>query len=245
MRRTVFLKIKDPNILDVISARVPYVQPHIYPEFRLVYLSVPKCGSSTIKDGFLVGEGKPARGERSHHATRERSELVALDALRLQHAGSDIVAIIRPPLERVRSYWKKNIAESSSLAREVHGRESFYGLSTHPSYLEILSNFHRYRAVFRGFRLHTDALPGFLGYDPGLLNILGTMRDINRVLSLIEERSGREVPKIYNMRSPTEEHPVAPEIAALEEALMAGFYAEEMAYYGRYFDEAAASDRDR
>ncbi len=227
MMRNVILQRPDPHIVDIIAAGLPYGRPLVFDDIKMVYFAIPKCGSSTIKDAFLVAGGQEAKGEFSHSLTHHMHRLERFDKVQEKYKDYHVFTVVRPPLVRVRSYWQKNIVEAESLKHEAGEKSSYYGLSTAPTYKEILENFQRYRNVFRDFRHHTDSLFGFLGKDWSYLNHIYEMSGVSDAIREISRRSKVDIPTIRNMRSRESKSEPESDVIELEEKVLANFYSKE------------------
>ncbi|ESR23334.1 sulfotransferase family 2 domain-containing protein [Lutibaculum baratangense] len=199
--RNIWRRLPSVHVVDLVTAGVPVGMAHAFDDMRLLYFAVPKCASSTVKDAFLVARGERPAGERSHRRTSRHARPVPFADLKTRYSDHTSFTVIRHPRERLRSYWRKNVSEARSLMRESQGKDVFYGLSTSPSYDEIIADFHRYRAVFRDFRHHTDTLVGFLGREPGRIDRIFRMEELDEALALVAGRGGVEIPPLRNMRS--------------------------------------------
>ena len=225
--RNIVQKMPEPHILDVIAAKVPFGRPLVFDESKIVYFGIPKAGSSTIKDALLVSQGRERRGELSHFHTRQWARSVPFAELETKYKDYYSFTVVRHPIARIRSYWTKNIRESRSLVDESRGREVFLGLSTMPEYDEILMKFRHYRAVFRDFQHHTDALPGFIGRKPSRLTQVFGMSGVGEAIAEIEKRTGQTIGFSQSMKSAGRPD-ISDETKQLEEKVLTQFYSEEM-----------------
>ncbi|MCE7029367.1 sulfotransferase family 2 domain-containing protein [Jiella avicenniae] len=228
LRNTV-LRMPEPHVLDIIAARIPVGRPLVFEESRLVYFGIPKSGSSTIKDALLIAHGEEGRGELSHSHTRKWGRTVPFGELETKYTDYFSFTVVRDPISRLRSYWAKNIYEAHSLRAESRGRDYFFGLSTMPDYEEILMNFRRYRAVFRDFQHHTDAIPGFIGRKPDRLTKMYGMSEVGDAVVEIEARTGAKVKLAQSMKS-GHKPKISDKARILEENILTSFYAEELSF---------------
>jgi hypothetical protein len=199
--RNVVLKLTQPHVMDIIAAKVPYTKVITLDNLKVVYVNIPKCGSSSIKDAVLVANQRELRGETSHYHVREFEKIVPFSALDGEYGGYTKFAVIRPPRDRLRSYYSKNILEARSLVKEAHGRSNFYGLETVPSYNMVLKMFTEYRNVFDDFRHHTDTTIGYLGLEKSRYTHIFGISETKKAIALLEGLVGTEMPAIHNMRS--------------------------------------------
>jgi hypothetical protein len=199
--RNIVPKLKNPHIVDIIAARIPYGKPIVLPSCKLLYYNIPKCGSSSIKDAILIAAGRTPKKETSHFHVAEFEVFMSFQEIDLKYAGYTSMVVIRPPSDRLRSYWRKNVHEAASLVKEAHGASTFYGLNTHPSYVEILGKFQRYRQVFVDFRHHTDSIIGYIGQSPERIKHIFDVSEVDGALNVIRDISGASIPTLHNMQS--------------------------------------------
>ncbi len=221
--RSAVLQIPDPHVVDLIAARVPYTKALVIDEHKLLYLTIPKCGSSSVKDACILASGGALKGNESHFNVAHLTRRVSFAELDHKYADYTTMAVIREPQDRLRSYWRKNIQGEGSLRQEGGGAR-YYGLSTMPSYREFLSKFHDYRRVFIDFRHHTDSLIGYLSDRPQRIKHLFTMAETGKAIALIGERAGVAMPAIHNMATESPQEALSAKDLALESTLLDSFY---------------------
>jgi hypothetical protein len=226
----VILRINDPHIVDVIVARIPYCKPVVVKELKALYFNVPKCGSSSMKDAFILATGGERKGEKSHFHISHMTEVVPFQKIDSDYSSFTSMAIVREPQSRLRSYWNKNIRDGS-LRNEAKGRDTYYGLATFPDYGRFLRDFRRYRSVFRDFRHHTDSLVGYLGRSPGRVKNIFDISETAKAMAMIEKLSGVKLPDIRNMRSGLPFNDLTTKARDLEQEILSSFYADEIDLY--------------
>jgi len=229
--RNIVLKLDHPHIMDIIAAKVPYTKIIALDDLKVVYVNIPKCGSSSIKDAVLLANQRELRGETSHYHVREFEKIVPFTALDGEYGGYTKFTVIRPPRARLRSYVAKNIIEASSLVKEAHGRSSFYGLDTRPSYDTVLKRFAEYRNVFDDFRHHTDTTIGYLGLEKGRYTHIFDVSETRKAIALLEGQGGAQMPAIHNMRSKGGDESLGQIDVDLEAELIASVYKKEIKVY--------------
>jgi hypothetical protein len=228
--RNVILRIGDPHIVDVIAARIPYCKPVVVKDLKTIYFNIPKCGSSSLKDAFILATGGDRKGETSHFHISHLTEVVPFQKIDNDYSDFKSIAIVREPQARLRSYWNKNIRDGS-LRNEAGGRETYYGLSTSPDYERFLRDFRRYRSVFRDFRHHTDSIVGYLGRSPNRIKNIFDISETAKAMAMIENFSGVKLPEIRNMRSGIPFSDLTPKARELEQEILSAFYADEIDLY--------------
>ncbi|WP_284948318.1 sulfotransferase family 2 domain-containing protein [Acidisoma cladoniae] len=231
MMRNVILRLNRPHIMDIITAKIPYTKLLLLENLKLIYINIPKCGSSSLKDAILVASSKQRQLEASHFHVQEFEKVVAFQELDSTYKDYAKVAITRHPLDRLRSYYRKNIREAQSLVRDAQGKSVYYGLSSNPSFSEVLRNFHEYRKVFDDFRHHTDPMTGYLGLVRSRYSNLFDVSDTNGAIGLLRTLTGEDIPDIHNMRSESSTLSISKEDADLENQLLNTFYRKELEVY--------------
>lgn len=226
--RNVVLKVQHPHIMNIIAAKIPYGKPLVLDNLRLIYFNIPKCGSSSLKDAILLAHGQERRGESSHFHVGEFEKVVPFTELRQQYKGYKTFAVVRHPRDRLRSYYARNIIKAGSLRQESGGKDSFYGLNTTPTYLEVVRQFQRYRNVFSDFRHHTDSIIGYVGLDKNRLDSVFDLPQVPDAVRLIQEASGVSMPHIHNMQAAEDPVEIAAEDKSDEDMLIASFYKKEV-----------------
>ncbi|TNE63485.1 MAG: hypothetical protein EP335_09430 [Alphaproteobacteria bacterium] len=201
---------------------------------KILYLHVPKCGSTTVKDMLyfmLTGE----RGEgHAHTLVAKRAPYQYLDRTKLAHSHPNWFRflVVRDPVARLRSYYRFNLVFTNDLSKEVPGRETFLGLPLQPDYDTFLRHLDRYRQVFRTLRAHTNAITDIAGTDAGLYHWIGSVGDMAALRAKLSERAGVAIPEIHNFRS-AEMAAIVPD-ADLEAAARER-YAADYTVYGNWF----------
>lgn len=228
--RNVILRLGDPHIVDVIAARIPCCKPVVVKELKTLYFNIPKCGSSSLKDAFILATGGERKGETSHFHISHLTEIVPFQKIDSDYSDYHSMAIVRDPQARLRSYWNKNIRDGS-LRNEAGGRKTYYGLTTSPNYEQFLRDFHSYRNVFRDFRHHTDSIVGYLGRSPNRIKNIFDISETAKAMAMIEDLSGVKLPEIHNMQSGLPFSDLTPEALDLEQEILSTFYADEIGLY--------------
>lgn len=226
--RNVVLEFKQPHIMNVIAAKIPYGKPLVIDELNLIYFYVPKCGSSSVKDALLLANGQELRGEMSHFHAERFERVVPFNEVRHRYSKYKTLLVVRHPRDRLRSYFARNISQDKSLREESCGKDVYYGLNTAPRYLDVLRNFQRYRNVFNDFRHHTDSIVGYVGMDTSILDYVFDLPEVGEAVSLIQTLSGVSMPTIHNMQSKEYPMELDAEARACEDEIMMSFYREEI-----------------
>lgn len=236
--RNIVHRIPNIHIKDIITAGVPYTKVVVVDSFKWIYFPIPKCASSTIKDWVSLIFKNQLFGEASHSQIGEFYRVVSFSELREKYADYEKVAVHRPAMDRVRSYFHGNIDQRKSLLKESRGKATYFGLTTNPDYEFVLDNFSNYRSVFHDFRHHTDSLVGYCGYNNRNLDRVYRMEDLDALRIDLSERSGVELPVLHNMKGAEATTPA--KIAEKEEAVRERFFEAESRFWPLPLSQARA-----
>ncbi|WP_262692302.1 sulfotransferase family protein [Kordiimonas aestuarii] len=201
---------------------------------KLLYLHVPKCGSTTVKDmlyHILTGE----RGEgHSHSRMLEQApyRMLVRAKLPVDYADWFRFLVVRDPISRLRSYYRFNLVFTDDLSKEVGKRESFMGLRLQPTYDQFLKNLHRYRQVFPTLRAHTNPLSDIAGDDPSVYDWVGLVARMDELRAKLSEKTNTAIPAIHNFHS---KNMVALEPTPALEEQVRPLCARDYEIYGCYF----------
>ncbi|MCJ9428145.1 sulfotransferase family 2 domain-containing protein [Kordiimonas marina] len=201
---------------------------------KMLFLHIPKCGSTTIKD-MLYYSLTGARGEGHAHSLLAKEAPYAYEDRRTlgrDYADWFKFLVVRDPIARLRSYYRFNLVFTNDLSKEVPGRETYFGLDLQPDYDTFLKHLPRYRQIFRTLRAHTNRLSDIAGHDPAIFDWIGTVRAMDELRARLSAQSGVDIPPIHNFRS----H----EMATIEpnqalEAQAREQYGADYAAFGQYF----------
>ncbi|MBL4790772.1 MAG: sulfotransferase family 2 domain-containing protein [Kordiimonadaceae bacterium] len=200
--------------------------------YDLLYFPAPKCGSTSIRNMLNILDGEANVGEYIHDQP-DRYELIDHNQLDEEFPDHRKLVIVRDPIERVRSYYFGNIEERDQLKIDVGGKDSFYGLSTKPSYDEFLDRFMAYRRVFITVRHHTEPATSYAGSDAGLFDKIGSVRKLAEVTEYLSDLTGVSLPLVHDMQ--TKRSKTKPEGFSAAEQSLQKFYARDYSVFGEWF----------
>ena len=220
-----------PGFWELVQSGLGLSNVIVSDTHKLAYFPVPKCGSTSIHNVFGAFSARLPQGEDVRNETFPYQLINRLgqDGLPVDFKK---ILLVRPPLERIRSYYDGNIMKRGHLVRDTGGKNAHYGLKTKPDYGEFIDNFHAYRRTFLSVRNHTDPLVGFAGNDPSLFDWIGEVRETGDLISYLSDVTGMTLPNLHDMRSTESSQFTAPSNA--ERALLA-FYADDIEAYERWF----------
>lgn len=149
------------HVTNLIYAGLPATNAIVDDNRKLLYIPIPKCGSTTVKNYFTAAMFGETYGEMVHFRHPELTRQVTAEEMATTYADYYRFTVVRDPLSRLVSYYTRNILENS-LRREARQQDSFLGLPTRPGPNQYASNFFQYRSFFKDFRHHTDPICGYL-----------------------------------------------------------------------------------
>ena len=182
-----------PHVKDLITAQVTASLAIVDDSRKLLFVSIPKCGSSTIKNFFTFCMFNESYGETVHFRHPEIYRLVHWDEFTTKYKSYFKFSVYRDPISRVFSYYKRNVYVDHSLVRDACGANKSNNLATKPGVLQALQNFHDYRRVFTDFRHHTDPITGYLGEDVDIYDRIFDISECDEIKKILSERYEKEI----------------------------------------------------
>ncbi len=195
---------------------------------KLLYFPIRKCACTSMYNFMSILDGGTEQGEEIH--SDQAHTLVKLGSLKEEYPDYKAIAVVRNPIERVRSFYHGNILKRDHLVRDTGGKKTFYGLATKPTYQEFLSNFDAYRRTFITVRNHTDEITSFIGKKVSDYDFIVPVRNLSELKQKLTEDTGIELPDLHDMKSGMNN----PEETQAEQALKK-FYKTDYEIYGSYF----------
>ena len=221
-----------PGFWELAHSGLPTSYALLTKNHNVAYFPVRKCSSTSLHNIMALLDGGAAKGEDIHGSVAPY-EMIGRTDQRQRLADYLSVLVVRPPIDRLRSYFEGNIVRRGHLTVDTGGKGSFYGLSTRPPYEDFLENFHAYRRTFMTVRNHTDPLTGFVGTDAGVFDWIGNTNQTNDLIAILSERSGLELPEFRDMQAGVVVKKPARHSAA--EQALADFYQADYDTFGNWF----------
>ena len=201
------------------------------PLLRILYIHVPKCASSTVKN--IIYDCARKSGDADHSGKAPTQRLNRNDLVGGAYAGWMRFLVVRDPIERMRSFWRSNIAIKNELSRDAGGQSIFLGLPTQPDYRVFAENLVRYQQVFRCVMRHTAPLVDIAGGNTALFTHIYGLGDLDRLRSDIESHCGIALPPSHRNMTPSSVQP--PPGGAYEDNLRHTLFRTDYEIYGRWF----------
>jgi hypothetical protein len=229
------------SITDIDFDKNQYLNAIVIEKYQLLYISIPKCGSSTVKDYLHYIINSKVVGTKSHKFLNPYSKLISFDSLENEYKKFFKFAVVRDPKSRIRSYYSKNIREAGSLRKGLIATSS--NLDRNPSYNEILKNFKAYRSESTDFRHHTKSITSCIGDKPDRYDLVVDLSRIDDLIFELEKFLDLKLPTIYNMKSKRNDDSMFNlDTNALETKVLDDFYKYDFEIYQNYFLKANNPD---
>lgn len=180
---------KRPHVKDIITAGKKASLALVDDEKKILYVNMPKCGSSTIKNYFTKAKFNESYGEFVHFHHLDMYRYVEHSEFKSKYADYFKFTVLRDPIKRVYSYYTKNVL-TKCLHRETNGLQFSHGHPTQPGARYAIYNFHDYRRLFVDFRHHTDPLVGYIGNDLSIFDAVYDIKECDSVREHLEELYG-------------------------------------------------------
>ncbi len=176
------------HVSNLIYAGIPATRALVDDKARQLFIPIPKCGSSTVKNYFTAAIHDQSYGELVHFKHPELYRIITPEEMRTTYRKYFRFAVVRDPLSRLVSYYITNI-RGKSLVREAMSQSDFQGFPTLPGPHKFAVWFHQYRQFFKDFRHHTDPIGGYL--DP-------FRKDLDRIYTMSElPKIRKHLSKVY------------------------------------------------
>jgi len=181
-----------PHIKDVITAKIDSTLAVVDDDHKVLFVNIPKCSSSTIKNYFTYCLFDKDYGETVHFQHKNMYKVVKWSQLGTIYKDYYKFSVYRDPIERVLSYYKKNIAEHS-LVKEASGVNVSNNFPTKPGVLYAMRNFHDYRRLFTDFRHHTDTMTDYLGDNLDLYDRIYDISECDEIKNTLSEIYSKDI----------------------------------------------------
>ncbi|WP_416409230.1 sulfotransferase family 2 domain-containing protein [Agrobacterium rosae] len=190
-----------PHVSDVLHAQNGAVVAIVDDVRKFLYIPMPKCANTTIKNYIYYGLTGENCGLAIHEKMSILNRIVHVDELTNKYNDYFKFSVVRDWRQRIMSYLHGNI-ERGYLRRNSFDLETFCGISTSPSINDVFSSFFEYRQYFLDFRHHTDPMSWYITHVEGL-DALFSMDSLDDIRAFLEWAYRVEIPSMHEMRSET------------------------------------------
>ncbi len=177
------------HVTNMIYAGLPMTQALVDDDRKVLFIPLPKCGSSSVKNYFTKAIYDRTYGETVHFQHPELYRTIHPGEMTTTYAEYYKFSVVRDPLSRLVSYYMLNVRQGS-LRREAFGADEVRGLPTRPTPGQFANHFHQYRQYFKDFRHHTDPMVGYLGPFQGALDRVYRLIELDEVREFLADRYG-------------------------------------------------------
>lgn len=210
------------------------------PAHAYSWLSVPKCGSTSLKWAFFRFENgfdfRPfvANGV-GRHIHNAAYPFVPFGKLRHRRiAGHARACIVRDPVSRLVSCYADRVVGRGDLARlEIPPEMRARGVTESPDFDRFVEFLPDYRRLSPVLAHHCEPLSHFLGTDPGWFERVFPIAAIADFVAWTEARIGAPLDPGHRMASAARHRPPDPGAGTLRR--IEAHYAEDIRLFGRWF----------
>ena len=175
------------HVTNLIYAGIAATRALVDDDKKILFIAIPKCGSSTVKNYFTKAIYGHGYKETVHFQHPELYRIVTAEEMRTTYKDYFRFSIIRDPLDRLVSYFAGNVTRLS-LRNEAMARLEFMGLPTKPGPRQFAMSFHQYRQFFKDFRHHTDPIHGYLDPFRRVLDKIYGMDELPKIRKTLSDR---------------------------------------------------------
>lgn len=190
--KAMFYEQQNIHVTNMIYAALPATRALIDHDKKLLYIPIPKCGSTTVKNYFTSGLFNKTYDETVHFKHPEIYQTITPDMMRTTYKDYYKFSVVRDPMSRLVSYYMRNVF-NGSLTREAFQQTEFMGAPTRPGPLQFAQHFHQYRQFFKDFRHHTDPICGYLDPFRSQLDKIYQMSELPDLRKQMSDIYGREI----------------------------------------------------
>lgn len=212
------------HITNIIFCKIAATVALVDDDKKILYVALPKCASSTIKNYFTFARFGKTYGEQVHFNHGDMYRIVTPEDLATRYKDYYRFTVVRDPVSRLVSYFSSNIS-NKALRREAHGQQGFMGLSTTPGPVVMAQRFQQYRQFFIDFRHHTDPMTGYLRDMLPFMDEICKMSDLPRIRERLSDAYGVAIPDERAMT--TKDSFDLLELCKREFSQLDAFYAED------------------
>lgn len=160
------------------------------------YYAVPKCASSSLKQLFFQIENgfeyrKFVANGRHVHIHNIYPTLAFDRSAPRDRVGTDRIAVIRDPVDRLLSAYAHRIGKRGGLP--LTSAASAAGVDPEPFLASFIDRLEEYREHSPWLAHHTELLVHFLGQDAAYFTALYPLADLHRLVSGLSARLQREL----------------------------------------------------
>ena len=177
----------------------------IIPELKLIYISIPKCACTSLKNCMFYLENK-----HEYKPIKNNGKILDVHRLypstyfdkfikKLENINYDIseytkICLIRDPIKRFISAYTNRVKYHKELSKKVISEYNLDPDMADPTFNKFVKNYFVYKKV-RSIKHHTDLMYKFIGENPSFFDEVFNLNNINEISVFLKNKYGVE----YNM----------------------------------------------
>jgi hypothetical protein len=236
--RRIYMELLERNPAQPLwlkyAAGVPAHDVILLEQYRIAYCPMPKNASSSIKAriNFLMQGTNDVYSHRFFTNVYETSQTTVLPDLTNYYSFT----VIRDPVERLLSYYQKNIIEEGTLARELEVNRARAILAARPSIEEFVARFESYAFYFDDVHHHTLPQSAYLRSVLPRLSRVYLISEADTIFEELSNRTGVDLEPTYLLKSSVGVRKLLPDLSTSARNKLDSFYREDYELLGPWLD---------
>lgn len=180
----------------------------IIPELKLIYVSIPKCACTSLKNCMFYIEnkydyktiktnGKNLDIHRLYPSMYHEKLIQKLEKNNLDINEFTKICLIRDPIKRFISAYTNRVNHHKELSPKKINENNLDPKMANPSFIKFVKHYYIYRNV-RSIRHHTDSMYKFIGENPEYFDKIFNINNINEISDFLKNKYNIEytIPKL-------------------------------------------------
>lgn len=223
---------------NIDSGKRVFLYMEVLEDEKLLYLPMAKCASTTIK--AMISSMRGGRQVINPHQYFDnpsvKTKKVAVD----DYDGYYCFTVIRDPVARFLSYYKKNILEENTLRYRRDKSRPFkkyvFGLDTKPNINYFVDRYEDYQYFFHDVRHHTLPQSAYLGGGLDSFDGIYTLDTLNELEMDLSKKFGVDIKMPHFMKSSDSISKLYPSLSLKTLEKLIAIYEQDYALFKRYYD---------
>ena len=170
----------------------------IIPELKLIYVSIPKCACTSLKNCMFYLENK-----HDYKTIKNNGKNLDIHRLypsmyfdkfkkKLENSNYNIkdftkICLIRDPIKRFISAYTNRVNHHKELSKNIIEEYDLDPSMANPNFIKFVKHYYIYRNV-RSIKHHTDLMFKFIGENPSYFDKIFNLNNINEVSDFLKEK---------------------------------------------------------
>lgn len=174
----------------------------IIPELKLIYVSIPKCACTSLKNCMFFLENKyeykPIKNNGKNLDIHKLYPSMEFNILKkkLENSSYDIskftkICLIRDPIKRFVSAYTNRVNHHKELSQKVIEGNNLDPSLANPTFIKFVKHYFIYKEI-RSIQHHTDSMYKFIGDNPSFFDKVFNLNNINQVSDFLKNQYGIE-----------------------------------------------------